>query len=161
MSAIVNPRQWQGPGPLRAVVPLKKNVSKQPPTDRNIRNLASTALWVYHSRKIFYRDECCINPAHVGGPRRRRQTRVLLCMGRRRVCMWSGKPQHPVNTSDNVDEESAWVHDSSATLRSEHVFGKIVNVMCLVVVGVQRDLDMFPCPLYGVAVCPGVLVHIA
>jgi hypothetical protein len=31
---------------------------------------------------------------------------VLFCEGRWRVCMWRGRPEHPVNTSDSVDEKS-------------------------------------------------------
>jgi hypothetical protein len=55
--------------------------------------------------------------------------------------------ERPVNISDDVKEHCERVNGTCAANRCEHVFRKVVDVVCLVV---EENLNMFPGSLYGV-----------
>jgi hypothetical protein len=62
------------------------------------------------------------------------------------------RPERPVDMCDDAKKYCEGVNGTCAAKRCEHVFGKIVDVVCLAVVGVQENLHMFPGCFYGVGI---------
>ena len=60
---------------------------------------------------------------------------------------------------DDVKEHGEGVNGTLGAKRCEHVFGKRIDVVCLPVVGVEEDLNMFPGFLYSVGVGASVWIH--
>jgi hypothetical protein len=56
----------------------------------------------------------------------------------------------PVHMSDDVKEHRGGVNVTCAAKRCEHVFGKTVDVVCLAIVCVEENVNMFPGCVYSV-----------
>jgi hypothetical protein len=59
-------------------------------------------------------------------------------------------PERPVHISDKVKEHREEVNVTCVHKRCEHIFGKTIDVVCLMVVCVGENLNMFPGYLYSV-----------
>ena len=61
-----------------------------------------------------------------------------------------GRPMRPVYISDDVGEDCEGVNVTCAAKRCEHILGKTIDVVCLMVVCTDENLNMFPGCLYSV-----------
>jgi hypothetical protein len=60
------------------------------------------------------------------------------------------RPERPVRICDEVKDYLERVNVTCAATRCEHIFGETIDVVCLTVVCVEENLNMFPGCLYSV-----------
>jgi hypothetical protein len=74
----------------------------------------------------------------------------LAVVGRGRVRGCVRRAEGPVNMSDDGKEHREGVNVMCGAKRCEHIFGKTVDVVCLAVVCIEENLNMFPGYVYSV-----------
>jgi hypothetical protein len=60
------------------------------------------------------------------------------------------RPERPVHIFDDEKEHRGGANVTCAARKCEHIFGKTRDVVCLTVVCVEENLNMFPGCLYSV-----------
>jgi hypothetical protein len=116
--------------------------------------LKTLYTYIHHIKALMY-SSTIVGKIWVGRKEGRmrledgkRSSNVRTCLARGRV-RWCG-PERPVRMCDDMKEHCEGVNGTCAAKRCEHVFGKIKDVVCVAVVHVEENLNMFPGCLYSV-----------
>jgi hypothetical protein len=80
----------------------------------------------------------------------KRSSNVMVVFAERDRGQYVSRPKRPVHMCDDVKEHGDVVNSTCAAKRCEHVFGKIIDVVCFPVVGVEENFNVFPGSFYGV-----------